>query len=138
MERKGLVLVFLLILFSPFLSLSADVIGNTNTEVSKIAEPLLDNILEAFKTGNYEKYCRDFDNTLKESVSEKKFRQVRQWLQNTLGSYQSREYLGFLKKGKMSVVLWKAKFDKSEDDVLIKLVVSKRGNKYLVTGLWFQ
>ena len=138
MEKGCIGFVFLLVFLLASLPLSADVIGKTDTEVSKVAEPILDNILEAFRTGDYEQYCRDFDNTLKESVSEKKFRQVREWLQNTLGKYQYKKYLGFLKKGRMSVVLWKAKFDKSEDDVLIKLVVSKRGDKYLVTGLWFQ
>ena len=138
MEKGGIGFVFLLVFLLASLPLSADVIGKTDTEVSKVAEPILDNILEAFRTGDYEQYCRDFDNTLKESVSEKKFRQVREWLQNTLGKYQYKKYLGFSKKGRMSVVLWKAKFDKSEDDVLIKLVVSKRGDKYLVTGLWFQ
>ncbi len=116
----------------------ADVIGETNESVSNIAEPLLDNILEAFAENDYEKYSKDFDATLKESISEKKFFEVDEHFEGALGNYLSREYLGHLVKGKMSVVLWKARYDRSEDDVLIKLVVSKREDKYLVTGLWFQ
>lgn len=120
------------------LPLSADVIGKTDKEVKAVAEPILDNILEGFKTDDYSKYSKDFDATLKESISEGKFLETDRQIENSIGNCQSRAYLGFLTKGKMTVVLWKARFNKSEDDVLIKLVASKRGDKYLVTGLWFQ
>ena len=116
----------------------AGVIGRTNEEVRAIAEPILDNILEGFKTDDYRKYSRDLDDTLKETISQKKFLEIDHQIQSSIGNYQSREYLGFLIKGQMTVVLWKGRFDRSVDDVLIKLVVSKRKGKYLVTGLWFQ
>ena len=116
----------------------AEVIGETDEEVAAIAEPILDNLLESFSQNNYAQYCRDFDETLKESISEKKFLETDRYFEETLGDYQSREYLGFLAKGKMSLVLWKARYNKSKDDVLIKLVLSKRGDTYFVTGLWFQ
>ncbi len=132
---KWIMMVLLVLKVS---SVSADVIGETNKEVKRIANPILDSILEGFRTNNYKKYSRDFDDTLKEAISEKKFLVVAQQIKSRIGNYQSREYLGFLKKGRMTLVLWKASFDKSEDDVLIKLVISKRKGKYLVTGLWFQ
>ena len=131
-----LTVMVLLLIVTPSL-IFAEVVGETNEEVAGIAEPVLDNILEAFETNDYVKYSRDFDDTLREAVSEKKFVEVDHYFQESLGDYQSREYLGFVVKGKMSVVLWKARYNKSEDDVLIKLVLSKRRNKHLVTGLWF-
>ena len=118
--------------------LSAEVIGKTNSEVQAIAEPILDGILEGFKTNDYNKYSKDFDETLKEVVSEKRFLEIDSRFEDSIGNCQSREYIGFLTKGKMTAILWKARFDKSEDDVLIKLVMSKREDKYLVTGIWFQ
>jgi hypothetical protein len=36
------------------------------------------------------------------------------------------------------VALWKGKFSQTASDVLIKLVVSKRPDKVVVVGLWFQ
>jgi len=118
--------------------LSADVIGKTNEEVKAIAEPVLDNILEGLRTDDCCRYLQDFDETLKESISERQFLDTDRKIENSIGNYQSREYLGFLTKGQMTVILWKARFDTSEDDVLIKLVISKREDRYLVTGLWFQ
>ena len=46
----------------------AGVIGRTNEEVRAIAEPILDNILEGFKTDDYRKYSRDLDDTLVEGM----------------------------------------------------------------------
>ncbi len=94
--------------------------------------------MAGFNAGDYQKYSRDFDDSLKEAISEKKFQQVRENILKGLGKYKSRHYLGFLKKDKMTAVLWKGVFDKTEDDVLIKLVLSQRKDKNLVVGLWFQ
>lgn len=116
----------------------AEVIGTSDKEVRAIAGPILDNILVGFKTNDYATYSKDFGDFLKESISEKKFIETNRKIQDSIGNYQSREYLGFLQKGQMTLILWKGKFDKSADDILIKLVVSKRNGKYLVTGLWFQ
>jgi len=140
-ERKMKILILAVSVFCLLVipaSTFAEVVGATNETVAAIAEPILDNILEAFEQNDYVKYSRDFDDTLKESISDKKFVEVDRYFEGSLGNYQDREYLGFLVKGQMSVVLWKARYDKSEDDVLIKLVLSKRADKYLVTGLWFQ
>ena len=117
---------------------SAEVIGTTDKEVRAIAEPALDSILMGLKTGNYAEYSKDFDDTLKEAVPEDQFVKVKDQIDGTLGSCESKTYLGYLQKGPTTVILWKGKFSKSKDDQLIKLIMSKRGNKDLVTGLWFQ
>lgn len=119
-------------------SISAEVIGKTDKEVQTIAEPILDNILESFETNDYNKYSKDFDDTLKETITEERFLEIARQIDNSIGNYKEKNYLGFLTKGRMTLILWKAKFDKTQDDVLIKLVMSKRGGRYLVTGLWFQ
>jgi len=130
----GIILATVLLSISTF----GGVIGKTDKGVRTIAEPILDSILEGFKTSDYTKYSKDFDDTLKGAISQKKISEVNHQIKSSIGNYRSREYLGFLTKGRMTVVLWRGRFGKSEDDVLIRLVVSKRGNKYLVTGPWFQ
>ena len=116
----------------------ADIIAQNNEEVKSIAEPVLDNILSGFELNEYEVYARDFDATLREAVSQQKFKETKAWLDQALGPCLDKEYLGYLNQGQMTVVLWKGKFNRTENDVLIKLVMSKRGAEYFVTGLWFQ
>jgi len=63
---------------------------------------------------------------------------VRSQLLKKLGKYKSKEYLGFLNQERYTIVLWKGKFAESNNDILIKLVLSKRQDKTVVVGLWFQ
>jgi hypothetical protein len=131
----GVLIVLLCVVGQPIF---AEVIGFNDDEVRAIAQPVLDNIFEGFENNDYITYSRDFDDMLKESVSEDKFYQVDQQFEKTLGPLASQTYLGFLKQGPMTVILWKARFEYSDNDVLIKLVMSKRADRYVVTGLWFQ
>ena len=113
-------------------------LGQNDQEVQAAAEPVLDGLLSGFNEGDYQKYSQDFDDTLKEAISQKEFIRVRDKIMKDLGKYRSRTYLGFLRKGQTTLVLWKSRFEKAEDDVLIKLVVSQRQGRTLVVGLWFQ
>ncbi len=117
---------------------AGEVVGQSDREVQAAAEPVLDNILAGFKDANYEAYARDFDDTLKELISKEKFSQTRTQILDKLGHYKSRTYLGFLTKGKTTLVLWKGRFDKTAEDVLIRLALSRRGDRNLVLGLYFQ
>jgi hypothetical protein len=106
--------------------------------VQAVADPILDKVLKGFDEGDYGLYSQHFDDTLKDVISKKKFLQVRKDILKSIGAYQSRTYLGYLQKGKTTVVLWKGKFAHTPDEVLIKLVLSRRGDKTQVLGLWFQ
>lgn len=117
---------------------SAGVIGTTDSQVKAIAAPMLDDVLDGLKNNNYGQYAKDFDATLREVISKSEFIKVRGQIEETMGFCESKEYIGFLVKGDMTMALWKARFSKSADDILIKLIVTKRGDKYLVAGLWFQ
>jgi hypothetical protein len=133
--RYPIALALALLFCSPA---AAAVIGQTDQEVQAVASPILDAVLTGFNDDNYGLYSKYFDATLKDAIPEKKFRQVRRDIRQKLGTYQSRTYLGFLKQGNFSIVLWKGRFSAGDDDVLIKLVLSQRGKKVEVTGLWFQ
>jgi hypothetical protein len=113
-------------------------VGATDQQVKALAEPILDNLLAGFNQGNYAQYAKNFDDTMREAIPEKKFQQVRKDLLKKLGQYQTKKYLGFLNQQAYTVVLWKGAFADTQDDILIKLVLSKRQDKIFVVGLWFQ
>ncbi|NOZ21103.1 MAG: hypothetical protein GXP25_08435 [Planctomycetes bacterium] len=110
----------------------------TDEAMRAAADPMLDNILEAMKAQDYVKYCQDFDAKLKAAISQIKFLTSNAQIRARLGDCQSRTYLGFLKKSPAVIVLWKGKFSKSDNDMLIKLILTRQGDKWLVSGLWFQ
>ena len=104
----------------------------------KIAEPILGNILRGFKFDSYPMYARDFDPALKVTGARNRFFETNRYIQQNLGAYRSREYLGSLNKNDGIIVLWKGVFDKADGDVLITLMLSKSGRKHLVRGLLLQ
>ena len=139
MTNKNFFLSILIVLaLSIPTKISADIVGTSDTVIKIAAEPILTNLLKGFKNDDYKQYSADFDASLKESISAKRFKDTDKQLEKSFGEYVSREYLGFLNKHRMTVVLWKGKFEKSKEDVLIKLIISKRGEEHFVTGLWFQ
>jgi hypothetical protein len=117
---------------------AAGPVGQNDQEVQAVANPILETVLTGLNNGNYALYAKYFDDTLKDAITEKKFLRVRADILKKIGKYQSRTYLGFLKQGNTSVALWKGRFSGADDEVLIKLVLSKRGDKVKVLGLWFQ
>lgn len=136
---KSLCIINLMMLLL-FLALpaGADFVGKNDPEVQQVAGAVLDNLLAGYNKGNYAQYAKHFDDTLREAISEKKFLQVRQELMKKLGKFTEKEYLGFLNQKRYTAILWKAKFAATEDDILIKLVLSKRSERTVVVGLFFQ
>ncbi|MFH1063263.1 MAG: hypothetical protein V1747_10340 [Candidatus Omnitrophota bacterium] len=112
--------------------------NKTNQEMKDVADPIMDNILEGVNLDDYIAYSKDFDQALKVLGARTKFFQVSRYLKKTMGNYMYREYMGSLQKDNLVVVLWKATFDKSQEDVLIKLFLTKENNRYVVKGLRFQ
>jgi hypothetical protein len=113
-------------------------VGKDDQQVKSIAEPILDNLLGGFNEGNYAQFSKNFDNTMRQTINEQKFKQVRGDLLKKWGKYKSNKYLGFLNHEAFTVVLWKGAFADTKKDILIKLVLSKSKNKVNVSGLWFE
>ena len=137
MKRVFLVVIAIAVIaFAPHLG--AAVIGTADEEVRAIAQPILDDVLSGFAENDYTIFSRDFDQSMKQGLSEEKFIKTDRQLENSIGNCVNRKYLGFLSQTNATETLWKARFDKSDADVLIRLIISKKQNRYLVTGLWFQ
>ncbi len=117
---------------------AADLVGQDNREVQAVADPILDTVLRGLNEGEYEIYCQYFDDRMKKVTSPINFSHARGDMLKSIGGYESRSYLGYLEKGKTTVVLWKGRFAKSADDVLIRLVLSRQGEQIKVSGLLFQ
>ena len=121
-----------------FSTANANVVSGTKEKIQMVGDSLLNNVLDGMKTNDYAKYSRDFDATMKNALSEKAFIATNKQITELFGEYKNSAYLGFLNQKKMTMFLWKGIFGKSQDDVLIKLVVSETDGKYLIAGLWFQ
>jgi len=127
----GLILIFSAIAH-------AAVIGTNDEDVKQYADPIMDNILQGMSTDNYSIYVKDFDQDLKSLLSQKRFIEKRKEILDWVGSYLYREYLGYINTQGATVVFWKGTFDKTNNDILIRLTLTNEQGKYLVKALSYQ
>jgi hypothetical protein len=113
-------------------------VGTNDQQVKAVAEPILDNLMKGFNQGNYAQFSKNFDETMQKTIHEKKFQEVREDLLKKWGKYKSKKYLGFLNHQAFTIVLWKAAFADTKNDIMIKQVLSKSNGKVFVAGLWFE
>jgi len=93
--------------------------------------------MEGIAQGDYNLYSGRFSSAMKSAQNRTKFLQFKTNVQKNLGSLQSTEYLGSYEQQGNFITLFKARFSKEKDDVLIKLVLDRATSDARVTGLWF-
>jgi hypothetical protein len=101
------------------------------------ATMLIEEIIQGISEGDYNQYSQHFSRPMKESQTRENFLDLQRSLQKAIGKFQSVQYLGFYSQHGNLITLFKARFSKEKDDVLIRLVMDGYGVDSKVTGLWF-
>jgi hypothetical protein len=115
---------------------TADMSGHAD-QVKEQATAALEGIIQAIYQGDYALYTHDFSKQMKDSQDRESFLQLQSNLQRGLGKFKSMEYLGFYSQYGGAVTLFKARFSKEKEDVLIRLVLDRKKSPPKITGLWF-
>lgn len=104
----------------------------------ELAERMLNNVLKGLRDGDYAVYSTDFSEGLKLVSPEKDFPAEQARRVNLDGDYVSREPMGSLRQGQRVVYFWKARFSKTEDDRLIRLILEKINDKITIANFYIQ
>lgn len=97
---------------------------------------VLGDIVKGIYEGDYTKFSRNLSEQMRAAQTRQSFLQLQNKVQTNLGKLSSMEYLGYYSQGPYTMVLFKAKFKKDEDDVLITLVSDRESAEPKVSGLW--
>ena len=97
----------------------------------------LDKLIDAYENSDYIEYSQLFSKDVRKILTKSVFLAGNKKIKYDLGKYISREYLGFLKENEMTVFLWKAQFTKTQNDVLVRLTLSKQNGKNMVMGFYY-
>jgi len=100
-------------------------------------EPVAENILQSIKNGDRESFLKDMDDKMKSAFTQESFKEMNDTLASKIGSYQSKEYWKAEKSGDYRIAYYKAKFDKEEQYVVVKVVTSEKNGTLYVSGLFF-
>ena len=93
---------------------------------------MFDSVLKGFDEGDYPLYVRDFSEMNKEAFDERRFDLAYRGVQDNFGKVFSSEYLGHWVKGNFTVLLWKVKYEKTKDDILMVMYVSNEDDTYQI------
>lgn len=90
----------------------------SDDEIMQIAEPIMDNLMQASTDIDHEKHVRDFSDRMKKIVTKENLEQQCREYQADLGFFSQRDLVGIFRKQCDVRVFWKQWFTKSNDEYL--------------------
>ncbi len=106
-------------------------------QVRGYADPVTEQILVAMNEDDYAMYSEDFDQTMKNAMSEAVFDETNAVIRSKIGDYVSKEFWKAESKDQYTIVYYKAKFTDESADVTARVVFQEIGGEMKVSGLWF-
>jgi hypothetical protein len=134
---KSTILIIAAALFTLLLSNSVSAAGAEPEHLRESASHILENVIRGVFEGDFGLYARDFSPAMKKTQDRETFLRLQSKLQRALGKLKSIEYLGSYRQLGEIITLFKGRFSKEKNDVLIKLVLQDHQGNFKATGLWF-
>jgi len=105
-------------------------------EVSDIANPIMDSLMDASTQINHEKHVQDFTDRLKSIVTKEHLQEVCTEYQREKGFFSERDLLSVLRRPDSAIITWKQKFTKVSGEYLAEMVLVNKNGKFLVDHTW--
>lgn len=109
----------------------------SDDQIKKIATDEITSIMKSIESQNYDQYSKDFSEKMKSAQKPDDFLALCKKMDSSLGKLDSIDFIGYFIQGNDTIALFKAKYSKTGDDVLVRLVLDLNGPKQNVVGLWF-
>ena len=85
----------------------------TESEILAIANPIMDNLMQASTEVNHARHVKDFSDELKLIVTKENLEAQCKAYRATLGTFAEREFVAVFKKETDVAIFWKQKYTKS-------------------------
>ncbi len=107
----------------------------TDKEIMKIANPIMDNLMQASTDIDHGRHVRDFSEHLKEVVTEENLKQQCAKYQKDLGYFSSRELVGIFRKETDVRVFWRQRYTKSKNEFVAFIHLVEKSGKVEVINV---
>ncbi len=104
-------------------------------QVRGYADPITEQILVAMNKDDYAMYSEDFDQTMKNAMTEAVFDETNTVIKSKIGDYVSKEFWKAESKDQYTIVHYKAKFTDEPGDVTVRVVFQEIDGGMKVSGL---
>ena len=109
-----------------------DLVQKSDAEIRSVAEPIMNNLMDASTEIDYDRHVRDFTGRLKNRLSREQLERICQDYQSTKGYFADREFVAVFRRPDSVAVVWKQNFTKQPGEFVAEMVLVQQGDRYLV------
>lgn len=109
-----------------------DLAKKSDAEILAIADPIMDNLMEASTAIDHARHVRDFTDRLKAIVTKDYLEKVCRQYQSDKGFFGIRELVAIFRRPGSIAIVWKQEFTKAPGDYVAEMVLVQQGSRYLV------
>jgi hypothetical protein len=104
----------------------------SDAEILAVANPIMDNLMDASTAIDHERHIRDFTDRLKAIVTKDHLEKVCRQYQGEKGFLGGREAVAIFRRPTSVAVIWKQRFTKVAGEFVAEMVLVENGSRYLV------
>ncbi|POR11721.1 MULTISPECIES: hypothetical protein [unclassified Diaphorobacter] len=104
----------------------------SDAEILSIANPIMDNLMDASTEVDYERHIQDFTDRLKGVLSEERLVWICQEYQSTKGFFTNRDFVAIFRRPESVAIVWRQGFSKIPGEFVAEMVLVEQGGRYLV------
>lgn len=106
-----------------------DFLTLSDEAILAIANPMMDNLMEASMRIDHKAHTQDFSARLKKIVSESYLQQVCKNYQQEKGLFATREFIALFKREHSAVIVWRQTFTKAKGSYLAEMLLLEEDGK---------
>ena len=104
----------------------------SDTDILAIADPIMDNLMDASTAIDYPRHVRDFTDRARSMLSEQRLREVCVAYQGSKGLFARREFVAIFRRTDSVAIIWRQWFTEQPGEYVAELVLVEHDGRYLV------
>lgn len=100
-------------------------------EILEIANPIMDNLMDASTHIDHQRHTRDFTDRMKNIVTEDHLRKVCESYQSEKGYFSERNPVAVFKRPDSAAIVWKQSFTKARGEFVAEMVLVHQNGRFL-------
>lgn len=104
----------------------------SDQEILAIANPIMDNLMEASTNIDHQRHVRDFTDRIKKIVTEEQLQKICSQYQKEKGFFAKREPVAVFKRPDAAAIVWKQWFTKAPGEFVAEMLLINKNGRYLV------
>lgn len=109
-----------------------DLAQKSDTEILSVANPIMDNLMDASTAIDYDRHVRDFTDRLKSRLSKEQLEWICQDYQSTKGCFADREFVAAFRRPDSTALVWRQRFTRQAGDFVAEMVLVQQDGQYRV------